>query len=634
MTRTGEIPWFRSRGFLSTAGLLLVVLVSLGLWYGPGIIEGGKRGEAIRNRLPSLPDTSGWPSAFSQALEAASEEASERWSDGSGLSELALLYHANAFLKEADACYALLTELDPEEPRWAYYLADVRLNWGDLSSAENLLKEVVALNPSYLPAQIRLGDVLFKSGKSEAADALYQRSLQLDPGNAYALLGLARERLKRGADEEALSLLNRLVDGNPEFGPGHMLKAQLLEKLGDSRGGGIARALGEKHGRYREPPDPWMDTVTTRCYDLDRLAVIADMNVATREFERALNLLDQAEGISPDFARIHLIRGLAYSSMGDKAAAVRAYKRALQLGGDSTTIYGELANLEKKSGNKDRAISMSRKGLEDDPDSPELLSILAELLIEQGMRAEARAHLRRALRGDPAHLPSLRNLARTLWEEGREEEAMDLFQNMRRLSPLDFHSRAFLAQHYLENGDPERAEEPLREALELEPDSAELRELHLTFLLQSGNRKARAGDFLGASADYQEALAADPGNVGLHLNLGYVYAQMDEFEAAIKHFQEARAADPGNVGLHLNLGYVYAQMDEFEAATRHLRKYTEERPEDFNGWVALGDMAWEDLRHSEAREFWRKAIIVAGTMRNSGQIKAALEERLRREIPK
>ena len=598
MTDADEIPWFRSRGFLWTAGLLLVVLVSLGLWRGPGIVEGGERGEAIRDRLPSLPDTSGWPSAFSQALEAASENASERWGDGSGLRELALLYHANAFLKEADACYTLLTELDPEEPRWAYYLADVRLNWGDLSSAENLLKEVVALYPSYLPAQIRLGDVLFKSGKSEAADALYQRSLQLDPSNAYALLGLARERLKRGADKEALSLLNRLVDGNPEFGPGHMLKAQLLEKLGDSRGGGIARALGEKHGRYREPPDPWMDTVTTRCHDLDRLAVIADMNVATREFERALNLLDQAEAISPDFARVHLIRGLAYSSMGDKAAAVRAYERALQLGGDRTMIYGELANLEKKSGNKDRAISVSRKGLEGDPDSPELLSILAELLIEQGMRAEARAHLRRALRGDPAHLPSLRNLARALWEEGREEEAMDIFQKMRRLSPLDFHSRAFLAQHYLGMEDPESAEEPLREALELEPDSAELRELHLTFLLQSGNRKARAGDFLGASADYQEALGADP----------------------------------GNVGLHLNLGYVYAQMDEFEAAARHLRKYTEERPEDFNGWVVLGDVAWEDQRHSEAHEFWRKALIVARSVRNSGQIKAALEERLRREI--
>ena len=600
MTDADEIPWFRSRGFLWTAGLLLVVLVSLGLWHGREIIEGGEEWETIRNRLPSLPDTSRWPSAFSQALEAASENASVRGSDGSGLSELALLYHANAFLKEADACYTLLTELYPEEPRWAYYLADVRLNWGDLSSAENLLKEVVALNPSYLPAQIRLGDVLFKSGKSEVADALYQRSLQLDPGNAYALLGLARERLKRGADEEALSLLNRLVDGNPEFGPGHMLKAQLLEKLGDSRGGGIARALGEKHGRYREPPDPWMDTVTTRCYDLDRLAVIADMNVATREFERALNLLDRAEGISPDFARVHLIRGLAYSTMGDKAAAVRAYERALQLGGDRTMIYGELANLEKKSGNKNRAISMSRKGLEGDPDSPELLSILAELLIEQGMRAEARAHLRRALRGDPAHLPSLRNLARTLWEEGREEEAMVIFQKMRRLSPLDFHSRAFLAQHYLEMEDPESAEEPLREALELEPDSAELRELHRTFLLQSGNRKARAGDFLGASADYQEALAADP----------------------------------GNVGFHLNLGYVYAQMDEFEAAARHLRRYTEERPEDFNGWVVLGDVAWEDQRHSQAHEFWRKALIVARSMRNSGQIKAALEERLRREIPK
>lgn len=599
MRNADEIPWFRNKWVLLAASFLLVVLVFLSLWYGAGIFDRDKNGEAIRSRLPSVPDTSAWPPAFSQALEEASKNTLSRWSDVSGLSELALLYHANAFLEEADACYTLLMELGPEDPRWAYYLADVRLNWGDLSSAERLLGKVVVLDPVYLPAQIRLAEVLFKSGKSEAADGLYQRSLQLDPSNANALLGLARVRLQQGADKEALFLLNQLVEDNPEFGPGHTLKAQLLEKLGDSRGGGIARALGDKHGRYRDPLDPWMDTVTTRCYDLDRLVVIADMNIANREFERALYLLDQAESISPSFSRSYLIRGQAYSSMGESAAAIGAYKKALQLGGESAMIYGQLANLENISGNKELAISMSRKGLEIDPDSPKLLSVLAGLLIEQGMRAEARIHLRRALHVEPSHLPSLQNLARTLWEEGREEEAMKLFQKMRRLSPLDFHSRAFLAQHYLENGAPEYAEEPLLEALALEPESVELQELRLSFLLQWGNRKTREGDFLGASADYQEALMGDP----------------------------------DNVGLHFNLGYVYVQMDEFEAATMHLLKYTEERPEDFNGWVLLGDVAWSDQRYSQAQKWWRKALIVARSMGNAGQIVAALEERLEREIP-
>ena len=177
------------------------------------------------------------------------------------------------------------------------------LNWGDLASAESLLKRVAALKPSYLPAQIRLGDVLFKSGKSEAAREVYLRSLQLDANNPYALLGLAREHLRGGAEEEALTLLSRLGENNEEFAPGFMLMAQLLEKRGEKERAEVARALGRKHGRYREHPDPWMDTVTTRCYDLDRLTVLADMNVAIRQFERALDILDRAVNISPEFPR-------------------------------------------------------------------------------------------------------------------------------------------------------------------------------------------------------------------------------------------------------------------------------------------------------------------------------------------
>ena len=237
--------------------------------------------------------------------------------------------------------------------------------------------------------------------------------------------------------------------------------------------------------------------------------------------------------------------------------------------------------------------------LEENPGSPELLSVLAEILIEQGKRAEANVHLRKALQEDPSHLPALRNLARTLWEAGRESEAMEFFLEVRRLSPLDFHARAFLAQHYLGNEDPERAEAPLREAIDLEPDNAELREMLLTFLLQSGNRKAREGNYPGAVVDYREALAGDP----------------------------------SNVGLHLNLALAYVEMEDYEAANESLEIYTGERPEDVNGWIVLGDMAWEERLHAKAQDYWQKALIVARGMRNSDPIIAAVEERLRQNIP-
>ena len=308
---------------------------------------------------------------------------------------------------------------------------------------------------------------------------------------------------------------------------------------------------------------------------------------------------DRAEKISPGSAKVHLIRGFAYSEMGHKNDSIQSYKKALRFGGDTTLIYGQLAQLYRELDEYPQAIAMVRNGLEKDASSPELLSILGEFLIERGEREKAERHLRKALFEDPASLPALLNLARALWEQGRESEAMDYFEEVRRLAPLNFRSRAFLAQYYLGKGEPERAETPLREAMDLEPENAELRQMLQVCLLESGNRKAEEGDYAGAVAYYKEALAGNP----------------------------------GAVELYRNLGVAYAEMEDYESAAESLKSYTEERPEDVNAWLMLGDIAWEEGEHARARDYWRKVIIVARRLNNSDRIIEAAEGRLRRMEP-
>jgi tetratricopeptide (TPR) repeat protein len=599
MTASDKTTWFRRKRIAWTVGLVLTAMISMSLWYGSGFMERRQGSAAIYEQLPPLPETRDWPPAFAEALHEAMNAVSASNSGMKGVGELAMLFHANGFLEEADSCYTLLIGSNPEEPRWGYYQADVHLNWGDLESAESLLKSVVVAEPSYLPAHLRLGEVYFKSGKLESAHDIYLKSLQLDPNSAYALLGLARTYIQLGDDGEALVQLSRLVDNNRDFAPGYMLVAQQLEKKGEVDKAEEFRATGLDLGRYRDPPDPWTDTLTTRCYDLDRLTVLADMNVATREFDRALDILDRAESIAPEVPNLHLIRGMAYSVMGDQDKAITSFNAALSFGADPITVYGQLVGLYKRKGDNSAAISVARKGLKENPDSQDMLSDLGELLIKQGKYAEANVHLRRALEIDPSYLPALRYLARLLWEEGRESESMELFQEARRRSPLDFRSRAFLAQYYLEKDDLQRTEEPLREAIALEPESVEIREMLLLFLQQSGNRKAHAGDYPGAVEDYKEALAGDPENVELLFNLSFVYSKIGNFADAIES----------------------------------LNKYVNERPEDVNGWILLGDVAWEGRKHEKAREYWRRSLIVARGMQNSNPIIAAVEDRLRRSIP-
>ncbi len=68
-----------------------------------------------------------------------------------------MLYHANAFLNEASACYGLLQELELEDPRWPYFLALLRLDQGDLGSGEVQLERTLNLVPNHLPSLLKLG---------------------------------------------------------------------------------------------------------------------------------------------------------------------------------------------------------------------------------------------------------------------------------------------------------------------------------------------------------------------------------------------------------------------------------------------------------------------------------------------
>ena len=233
----------RKRTIAALAGIL-VAAIGLSLWFAPGIIAQKRENDSIREKLPDLPDTNGWPEAFGQALREAKAAVTWRKRKVEGLSELAMLFHANAFLQQAETCYAILSAGDPREARWAYYRSDILLKRGDLTSAENLLEKVVSLKPSYLPAQLKLGDILFKLGKPESAQEVYLRCLQMEAENPYALLGQAREEMRQGKDQETLARLLRLVEKNPEFAAAHMLMAQLLERKGEKRKARLARAQG------------------------------------------------------------------------------------------------------------------------------------------------------------------------------------------------------------------------------------------------------------------------------------------------------------------------------------------------------------------------------------------------------
>lgn len=90
---------------------------------------------------------------------------------------------------EAIQVYRLAVKWRPEHLETRMELADMLLNNGQIQAAENELNRVLARDPDYIPALLRMGEVIYAGGYwwyQSAAIHYWERVLEIDPDNVAA----------------------------------------------------------------------------------------------------------------------------------------------------------------------------------------------------------------------------------------------------------------------------------------------------------------------------------------------------------------------------------------------------------------------------------------------------------------
>ena len=235
---------------------------------------------------------------------------------------------------------------------------------GRLQAAEQLCRQILAVEPQQAGAWHLLGVVAYQLGRHEAAIEQIERAIALDGNQAAFHNSLGTALQQRRKLDEAIACYRRALELKPDF-------AAVYNNLGI--------ALKDQ-GKLDE---------AAACHrrTLELLPEFAGAHNNLGNFLQDQGKLDEAAAchrraveLNPDYAEAHNSLGYALKGLGRLDEAVACFRRALELKPGYAQAYNNLGNVFSDQGKLDEAVACHRRAVELKPDYAEADSNLVYTL--------------------------------------------------------------------------------------------------------------------------------------------------------------------------------------------------------------------------------------------------------------
>lgn len=391
---------------------------------------------------------------------------------------------------------------------------------GRLASAEQIYRQILALEPDQADALNLLGVLAQQVGNPQRGIELIERAISQSPNEPsfHSNLGFAFHAL--GRSEQAIACYRRAIALKPDFAEAHNNQALVLQQQG--------------------------------------------------KYDEAAACLRRAVEIRPDYAEAHNNLGQAYQAMGALDEAAACYRRALEFKPDYAEAISNLGTACKQRGELEQAIACYQRALTLRPEMPEGHYNLGNALYTLGRLQQAESCFRRAIELKPGYVEAYGNLGLTLCDLGRNDEAAVCYRHALQLAPAFADAHNNLGSLLQARGNLDEAIACYERALAISPDHSEV-------LSNLGNALKAQGRTDDAIACYRKALAIEPELAGAHSNLLYTLYASPEFDeraiyrehrlwnerhaAPLTQFIQPHAKDR-SPERRLRIGYVSADFHE------------------------------------------------------------------------
>ena len=451
--------------------------------------------------------------------------------------------------------YKKALELNPDHVEAKVKLAVIYVIAGTedyISKAKKLLGEVKVLDPNNSEAAFVAGTILYKTGKEKEAISQMSSVLKSDRHLIGGISLLSNIYIAKSRESEAVELLKKGVNDNPNESYLLISLAKIQAKNGDldSAEKNLKKAI------EIEPEKFSLKVVLSKFY------------ASTDQLDKAQSILRQGIEQEPDDAERYLILAQLLAVRVSPESAENELLSAIKNKPDLFELKFALVKLYRQFGKNEEVKEILNNIIEEkifDVNGVKARNQLAEIAMEEGNITQAITYLDEVLAEYPNENDSIFMSSKIALSKNDAITAINGLRTVVKKNPKNANASLLLAQAYEMNNETLLAETELKRAIEINPVEDDVHINYARYLASKG----RVDE---AMVVVDRALAYFKDSFGLmELKLKVVASQGNESEV-LALLDRMEQADETKADVNLTRGQYYLSKKDIKNALEQFEK--------------------------------------------------------------
>ena len=410
---------------------------------------------------------------------------------------------------------------------------------------------------SSLAEQFKAAISLVQAGKIDQAERCCLSMLDTMPDYFEAVHLFGMLKLQAQDFELALKYLDRACELQPQHIETRQYRQIAVDQWNSQR---IASAFVlQKAGHFAEAEAIYLAILQLDCNQFDATQLLGAMAMSRRQFELAIQYLNQALVVNPNFADGYLNRGTALKGLNRLDEALSSFEQAITLRPEYAEAHNNRGIVLKEINRLDDALTSYNRALMLKPNYAEAHSNRGIALKALKRPKEALASYDTALSLNPRYAEAHNNRGNALKDLQRLDEALMCYEQALALNPR-------YADAYVNRGNALQELNRFDEALSSYDKALAIETTMPEAHLNRGITLKELHRLSESLASFEQALRFKPDYPEAHNNRGLTYQELKQFDAALASYDQALAIDPDNAAAYFNHGNTLQEMKRFDMA--------------------------------------------------------------------